>query len=152
MKPILTRVSRLFAIVGAFLAFASIQAFAQEATIVGTVTDPSGAVIANAKITATNAETGVARTSTTNDAGQYVLPGVHIGSYNVKAESSGLKVSEQKGVLLQVGDRARVDFQMQVGGATESVTVEATALRVQTDSSEQSNVMSANQLSNLAVA
>jgi hypothetical protein len=152
MKPILTRVSRLFAVIGFFLAFASIQAFAQEATIVGTVTDPSGAVIANAKITATNAETGVARTSTTNDAGQYVLPGVHIGSYNVKAESSGLKVSEQKGVLLQVGDRARVDFQMQVGGATESVTVEATALRVQTDSSEQSNVMSANQLANVAVA
>ena len=56
MKPILTRVSRLFAIVGAFLAFASIQAFAQEATIVGTVTDPSGAVIVNAKITATNAD------------------------------------------------------------------------------------------------
>ena len=152
MKPILTRVSRLFAVIGVFLAFASIQAFAQEATIVGTVTDPSGAVIANAKITATNAETGVARTSTTNDAGQYVLPGVHIGSYSVKAEASGLKVAEQKGVLLQVGDRARVDFQMQVGGATESVTVEATALRVQTDSSEQSNVMSANQLTNLAVA
>src|SRR5437762_1482708 len=133
-----------------FLA-ASFQAFAQEATIVGTVTDPSGAVITNAKVTATNTETGVARTITTNEAGQYVLPGVHIGHYDVKAEASGLKVAEQKGVLLQVGDRARVDFQMQVGATTESVTVEAAAVRVQTDTGEQSNLITGNQISQLAI-
>jgi hypothetical protein len=148
----LTRIFRLFALIGALLVFASIQAFAQEATIVGTVTDPSGAVIANAKVTATNTETGVARTITTNEAGQYVLPGVHIGHYNMKAEASGLKAAEQTNVLLQVGDRARVDFQMQVGAATESVTVEATAIRVQTDSGEQSNVMTSSQLADVAVA
>jgi carboxypeptidase family protein len=132
--------------------FVSLQALAQEATIVGTVTDQSGAVVANAKITATNAETGVARTTTTNDAGQYVLPGVHIGHYDVKVEASGLKVAEQKGLVLQVGDRARADFQMQVGAATESVTVEASAIRVQTETAEQSNVMTSAQLGNVAVA
>src|SRR6266516_5231363 len=94
--------------------FDSFQAFAQEATIVGTVTDPSGAVVANAKVTATSAETGVARTITTNESGQYVLPGLHIGHYDMKAEVSGLKIAEQKGIVLQVGDRARADFQMQV--------------------------------------
>ena len=98
--------------------FASLQAFAQEATIVGTVTDQSGAVVANAKVTATNTDTGVARTSTTNDAGQYVIPEVHIGHYNVKAEASGLKVAEKTNLVLQVGDRTRVDFAMQVGAAT----------------------------------
>jgi hypothetical protein len=142
---------RALMLTSVLLAFACGQAVAQEATIVGTVTDPSGAVIANAKVTATNAETGVARTITTNDAGQYVLPGVHIGHYDVKAEASGLKVAEQKNVLLQVGDRARVDFQMVVGAATESVTVEAAAVRTQTDTGEVSNLISGNQISDLAI-
>src|SRR5206468_1483354 len=125
-----TRVFRLFALIGALLAFASIHAFAQQATIVGTVTDPSGAVIANAKVTATNTETGVVHTITTNESGQYVLPDTRIGHYDVKAEAPGLKIAEQKGVVLQVGDRARVDLQMQVGATTESVTFEAAGVRV----------------------
>jgi len=127
------------------------QGSAQEATIVGTVSDPSGSVIANAKITAKNAETGLARTITTNEAGQYVLPDIHIGHYDVKAEAAGFKVAEQKGILLQVGDRVRVDFQMQVGAASETITVEATAVRVQTDSGEVSSMITDQQLSQLAV-
>src|SRR5438552_11772828 len=132
-KPAFSASWRFIALTAVALLFVSLQVFAQEATIVGTVTDQSGAVIANAKVTATSAETGVARTITTNESGQYVLPGVHIGHYDVKAEAAGLKVAEQKGVVLQVGDRARVDFQMQVGATTESVTVEAAAIRVQTE-------------------
>src|SRR5207249_8071001 len=65
------------------------QAFGQDATIVGTVTDPSGSVIANAKITVTNVETSLTRSITTNESGQYVLPDLHIGHYNVKAEAAG---------------------------------------------------------------
>ena len=80
----------------------SFQAFAQEATMVGTVTDPSGSVIANAKIMAKNLETGLLHTITTNEAGQYVLPDIHIGHYDVKAEATGFKAAEQKGILLQV--------------------------------------------------
>ena len=137
--------------ISALVLVVSLQAFAQEATMVGTVTDPSGAVIANAKITATSAETGVARTITTNESGQYVLADIHIGHYDVKAEAPGLKVAEQKGVVVQVGDRARVDFSMQVGAATESVTVEAAAVRVQTDTGEQSNLITGNQISQLAI-
>ena len=119
--------------------------------MVGTVTDPSGAAIANAKITATSAETGVIHTIRTNEVGQFVLPDIHIGHYDVKAEAPGLKIAEQKNIVLQVGDRARVDFQMQVGAATETVTVEAAAIRVQTDTGEVSNVMTGQQLSQLAV-
>jgi len=142
---------RFLAFSAVLFIFASLPAFAQEATIVGTVTDQSGAVVANAKVTATNTETGVARTITTNEAGQYVLPGLHIGRYDLKAEASGLKLAEQKGLVLQVGDRTRVDFAMQVGAATESVTVEAAAVHVQTESGEVSNLISGQQLSNLAV-
>src|SRR2546423_899001 len=129
----------------------SFQAFGQEATVVGTVTDPSGSVIANVKITITNVETGLVRTTTSNESGQYVVPDLHIGHYNVKAESSGFKAAEQKGIVLQVGDRTRLDFLMQLGGASETVTVEANAVRVQTDSGEVSNVITGQQLSQLAV-
>src|SRR5207253_5645362 len=129
----------------------SFQAFGQEATMVGTVTDPSGSVIAKAKITAKNAETGLVHSITTNEAGQYVLPDIHIGHYDVKAEATGFKAAEQKGIVLQVGDRARLDFQMQVGGASETVTVEAAPIRVQTDTGEVSNVITDLQVSQLAV-
>jgi len=146
-----SHILRYVGVLFAFALFASLTAFAQQATLVGTVTDPSGAVIANAKVTATNAETGVVHTITTNEAGQYVLPDVRIGHYDVKAEAPGLKIAEQKGVVLQVGDRARVDFQMQVGSTTESVTVEATAIRTQTDTGEVSNLITGQQISQLAV-
>jgi Carboxypeptidase regulatory-like domain/TonB dependent receptor len=151
-RKVVTRTSlRFFGFTTILLVLAGLQAFSQEATIVGTVTDPSGAVVPNAKVTATNTETGVERTITTNESGQYVLPGLHIGRYNVKAEASGLKIAEQKDLVLQVGDRSRVDFAMQVGGATENISVEAAAVRVQTETGEVSNLITGNQLSNLAV-
>ena len=87
----------------------------------------------------------------TSDSGTYVLPELKIGHYDVKAEASGFKIAEQKGVVLQVGDRTRIDFQMQLGGAQETVTVEANAIRVQTDSGEQSNVITGQQMSQIAV-
>ncbi len=126
-------------------------ASAQNATVIGTVTDPSGSVIANVKITITNIETGLTRTLTTSDSGQYALPELAIGHYDVKAEAAGFKTAEQKGIVLQVGDRTRLDFQMQLGGAQETITVEANAVRVQTDTGEQSNVITGQQVSQLAV-
>ena len=141
---------RHFALLCVLILGVSFQAFAQEATMVGTVTDPSGSVIANARITMTNTETGLVRTITTNESGQYVVPDLHIGHYNVKAEATGFKAGEQKNIFLQVGDRTRVDFQMQVGVATETVTVEAAPIRVQTDSGEVSNIITDLQLSQIS--
>ncbi|HET8964837.1 MAG TPA: carboxypeptidase-like regulatory domain-containing protein, partial [Candidatus Acidoferrum sp.] len=125
--------------------------FAQNATIVGTVTDPSGAVMPNVNVTATNPATGWTRTIPTNDAGQYVVPDIQIGHYNIKAEASGFKTSEQKDVVLQVGDRLRIDFQMKVGTSAETITVEANAIAVQADSGEMSNVITSQQVAQLAV-
>ena len=127
------------------------RAFAQDATVVGTVTDQSGSVMANVKITITNAETSLARTITTNDSGQYVAVDLRIGHYSVKAEASGFKVAEQKGLVLNVGDRRRVDFQMALGAAQETVTVEANVVHVQADSGEASNLITGQQLSQLSV-
>src|SRR6267142_149466 len=127
------------------------RASAQDATIVGTVTDQSGSVMANVKITITNAETNLARTITTNDSGQYVAVDLRIGHYSVKAEASGFKVAEEKGLVLNVGDRRRVDFQMALGAAQDTVTVEANVVHVQADSGEASNLITGQQLSQLSV-
>ncbi|HEY3971603.1 MAG TPA: carboxypeptidase regulatory-like domain-containing protein [Candidatus Sulfotelmatobacter sp.] len=138
-----------FLLASVFMLFAS-QAFAQEATILGTVTDPSGATVANATISITNTETGVTRDLPTNSDGQYVAPDLHIGHYNVRATASGFKAAEQKNITLDVGDRSRIDFKLTVGSAQETVTVEANAVAVQTDSGEVSNVITGQQVTQLA--
>ena len=134
------------------LAVFSLAARAQQATIVGTVTDPSGAAVPNVNITITSKESGAVRNFQSNGEGQYVAADLNIGHYSIRAEGPGFKVSEQKDVILQVGDRDRIDFQMQVGGTQETVTVEANPVRVQTESGEQSNVITGQQISQLAVA
>src|SRR5579859_208774 len=144
------RLRFLFVLLVALIAF-SFPTFAQQATIVGTVTDPSGAVVPNVAVTITNTDTGLSRTYPTNDAGQYVAPDLQIGHYTVKATASGFKAAEQKSIVLNVGDRIRVDFQMQLGAAQETVTVEANAVQVQTDSGERSNLITGQQLSQLSV-
>src|SRR5580692_2299645 len=144
------RLRFLFVLLVVLIGF-SASTFAQQATIVGTVTDPSGAVVPNVSITVTNTETSVSRIIPTNDAGQYVAVDLQIGHYKVKAEAKGFKVTEQKDIVLTIGDRIRVDFQMQLGAAQETVTVEANAVQVQTDSGERSNLITEQQMSQIAV-
>ena len=133
-----------------FILFVGTLAFGQEATIVGTITDPSGAAVPNASVTLTNAETGASRTLNTSSDGQYVAPDLHIGHYTARASASGFKVAEQKNITLTVGDRLRLDFKLQVGSAQEQVTVEANAVAVQTDSGEVSNLITGTQVTQLA--
>jgi hypothetical protein len=129
----------------------SASTFAQQATIVGTITDPSGAVVPNVAVTLTNTDTGRSVVIPTNDAGQFAAVDLQIGHYKVKAEAKGFKVTEQKDIVLTIGDRIRVDFQMQLGAAQETVTVEANAVQVQTDSGERSNLITDQQMSQIAV-
>jgi len=143
--------SRLAVLLAAFFVLFAAQALAQEATIVGTVTDPSGAAVSNAKVTLTNLDTNISKNLTTNDSGQYVAVDIHIGHYNVKVEMSGFKSAERKDLTLQVGDRARADFQLAVGGSAETVTVEANTIAVQADSGEVSSVITGEQIANLSI-
>ncbi len=126
------------------------HATAQEATIVGTVTDQSGAAVPGVSISLTNVRTGVVRTEVTNEVGQYVAPGLPNGTYDLKATSPAFKVEEFKGVSVNVNDRVRVDFQMKIGAKVEVDIVESNAVAVQTDSGEQSSLVSGKQLSELA--
>jgi hypothetical protein len=125
-------------------------AAAQEATIVGTVTDPSGSVAPNVTITVTNVDTGRTNIFRTNDVGQYVAPGLPIGKYDLKAESTGFRIIKSSGIVLNVNDRVRVDFQMEMGTKSETISVESNPIAVQADSSEQSSLVSGTQISQLS--
>jgi len=119
----------------------ALTASAQEATIVGSVTDQTGLAIPNVTITILNSDTGHSQVISSNDAGQFVVPDLRIGTYAIKAENKGFKTWSTTGLTLRVGDRTRVDIQMQVGNVTDSITVESGALQVQSESSEISDVV-----------
>ena len=139
-----------FLLLGILLLTFSFLAVAQEGTILGTITDPSGAVVPNAAVTVTNIGTGQARHVTTSAAGEFVAPGLQIGHYDVRAELSGFKPAEQRDINLNVGDQDRVDFHLEVGNTQESVTVEANAVQVQTENGERSDVITGQQVTQLA--
>src|SRR5438270_10079331 len=80
------------------------------ATINGTVTDPSGAVIAGAKVTATDTQRGTQYTDSTNSDGRYTISNVAIGTYTVKVETPGFQSAEQSNVTLELNQVAKLDF------------------------------------------
>src|SRR5438132_4139451 len=91
--------------------------------ILGTVTDQSGEVISGATVTIIDKDRGVARTLTTDDAGEYNAPSLIPGTYIVRAEAKGFKRLERQNVALEVGKEIRVDLTVQPGEQTQSVTV-----------------------------
>ncbi|MBM3725780.1 MAG: carboxypeptidase regulatory-like domain-containing protein [Acidobacteria bacterium] len=110
--------------------------------IIGDVTDTSGAAVPNAKITATNAETGVmAREVTSGADGNYIITLLPPGTYNFTVEASGFRKLAQSGVGLQTNQRAKVDFQLQVGQVSETVEVQATAPLLESQSSSLGQVI-----------
>jgi len=127
---------RLLFLVTLIVTVFSSLALAQQATIVGTVMDPTGAAVPNASIVITNTETGLSRTITTAGDGQYVAPDLRVGHYVIRAQASGFKAGERRDLQLQVGDRTRVDFNLEVGSTQDTITVEANPVAVQTESGE----------------
>jgi hypothetical protein len=105
------------------------------ADIVGTVTDNSSAVVANAKVTVKNLGTSLTRTQQTDASGTYAFTLLPVGDYSVTVEAMGFKTFSNPRLALATGDRARVDTQLQVGDITQSVSVEEQAVALQTDSS-----------------
>ena len=133
------------------LLFLSTVAYSQgTADIVGTVADPTGAVIPNAKITVTDQSNGFVYSTASNATGNFRLSGLQNGLYTIQVNAPGFKAYEQKAIPLHVGDIRRVDAKLEVGAVGQTVTVESDALQVQTDSSEISQTVTGNQISNLA--
>jgi hypothetical protein len=115
------------------LAAALASAQTTSTSIVGNITDGTGASIAGAKVTVRNVRTGVTTTTLSTDTGDYSLPLLDVGEYEVSAESAGFKPETRSGVVLQVNEKVRVDFQFQVGSQTERITVVADATTLRTD-------------------
>ncbi|HVN06773.1 MAG TPA: carboxypeptidase regulatory-like domain-containing protein [Bryobacteraceae bacterium] len=133
------------------LILASASSFAQTATILGTVTDPTGSVVPAAKVTITNRATSVQRVVQTNSTGSYIAPELPIGVYSVRAEAAGFKAYERTDIKLDSNDTVRADAVLQVGQLTENVTVEADVVKVESDTSEVSDLISGSQVQNLAI-
>lgn len=119
-------------------------------SINGTVVDPSGHVIAGAKITLISDRTAEARTATSGEDGVFGMLAVQPDTYNLRIEQKGFKVQERRGLVVAANDRISLgDIALQIGEVSETVSVTAAAAQVQTDSSEKSAVLTSSQLTNL---
>jgi len=115
----------------------------------GVVSDSTGAIIPGATVTATNEGTNVAATRTTNTDGMYTIPDLQPGFYTLKAEAKGFKAFINSHVELTVGYTQKVNFALEVGQMTQSVTVEAQATQVDTESNRMTTLLTAQQVENL---
>jgi outer membrane receptor protein involved in Fe transport len=129
----------------------SLPLVAQEsrATITGRVTDPSAAAVVGAKVQATNIQTGVAVTATSNESGAYLLPFLLPGKYRVTAEATGFKKWSQNELELRVNDSVALDVRLEVGGQTEMVEVTAGAPPLETADASLGNVIDQRALQEL---
>src|ERR1700744_458297 len=127
------------------------RALAQSDTssISGTVTDPSGAVVPNAKVTARNDATGQARTVTTNSVGAYTITNVSSGNYTVTVESQGFQTAVQQGAHVDPSIGAQVNVSLKSGNATTTVTFKANANRLQTESASVGQLVTAEQVKSI---
>jgi hypothetical protein len=138
----------LFSLAVIFIA-PSISAQAVSGTILGTVTDPTDAVVVGAKVTLTHTATGLVRTIISDSTGEYVAPSLPSGSYTITVEASGFRKLILANVRLDVDQKARVDLKLQLGATSEEVTVEGGATLVQTESSDLSGTVNETQIINL---
>ncbi len=112
-------------LVASFCAISSVRAQEVRGTILGRVTDPTGAVVAGLKLEALNVDTGVRYSATTGQTGDYLLPFLIPGSYTLTAEMAGFKKVSRPGIAVRVNDRITIDMSMEVGQTSESVNVVA---------------------------
>ena len=127
----------------------SLPLAAQNAALVGTAKDASGAVIPGANITLTNRDTGVSQTIQSDPAGNYEFPFVKPGNYSLKAEQKGFKTFVQTDLILAVSQRLRMDTTMEVGDASTTVTVQSEATGVQTETSALGEVVTTRKISEI---
>ena len=143
-----TPVSAFLALVIA-VAPAGLRAQTVDTAIVGTVTDRSGAVIPGAKVTVTSVSTGIAKSAVTTATGEYTVNYLPPGSYNVEVTANGFTTTRQQAIELQLSQQARVNFQLQVGAATEQVTVQGAPPLLQTEASSLGTVVGEVETQNL---
>lgn len=137
----------------AMLSFASLLlAQLNRGTITGMVTDSTGAVIPQVKIAVRNTATGATYETVSNEAGQYTMPNLPVGNYQLAFDAPGFKRLVRSGIHLRVNEVLRVDISLEVGAVTESVEVRAELPRLQTSSAEVSTSLSSRSITDLPLS
>jgi len=138
-----------------FLVFCSILIFAPASlaqgfgSMVGRVTDPTGAVVASVKVTATEHGTGLSRTATSDSQGLYVIPSLRPSSYDLTAEANGFSTWKQSGLTLLADQTLTVNIGLKLGATSEVVTVTSTQLQVDTSTATLKQVVEMQRLEEL---
>ncbi|HXR77493.1 MAG TPA: carboxypeptidase-like regulatory domain-containing protein, partial [Bryobacteraceae bacterium] len=131
------------------LAAATADAQVTTGTILGIVTDSTGAAVSGAQITITNVNRGTTQQYTTDATGSYTAPFLVPGTYRVEVEKAGFKRATSVDTQLEVDQKARVDFSMQLGQVSETVTVEAAAPLVRSETAELGEVVNQHSVETL---
>lgn len=134
------------------LLFALAAAAQTTGDIRGLVKDPSGAVVSGAQVTAVDASAGVERKASTDDAGEFTIPTVPVGTYLLRIQASGFKTFEQNDIIVDIGHVALVNAGLVLGQSTQIVTAEASAPLVETTSTQLGAVMNSTAVVNLPLA
>lgn len=141
-------------VIFAVLLFTGVAAEAQtfRGTVLGTVTDTSGAAIAGATVTVKNVDTGLTRTVTTTEDGSFSAPELPIGNYNVTVEKPGFKTGGVNGIRVEVSSERRADVALQAGEVSESIVVSADTLpQVESTENTLGGIIEAKVVTNLPV-
>jgi hypothetical protein len=147
MKNSITRLFLCFSFFGLFAAAGAAQQAA--ATLTGVVTDPNGAVIQGASVTATNKATNLSRTTVTNDEGVYVFSSLPVGEYEVDVNSGGFKKLKITSIILNVGQTLTASAQLEVANVTETTELIGTLPLIDTNTSEVDWVINEREIENL---
>jgi Carboxypeptidase regulatory-like domain/TonB-dependent Receptor Plug Domain len=132
-----------------FYACPPVLAQVTTGSILGTIHDPSGAVVSGATVTITDTGKGTTSTAQSDADGNYNVPFLIPGIYNVAAQASGFKRSVSNNVVLDIDQKARIDFTLETGGTTETVEVNSAPPLIRLDSSELGEVVAKTQVQNL---
>src|ERR1700687_1286703 len=150
--PKVKKISAYGSVLCLFLSVATPIALGQTAStgaLTGTVVDPAGASVPDVQIKVTNEATGDTRTVVSQSNGIYVVPLLLPGSYRLEASKNGFRVTVLKGVRVNVTETGTLNVSLQLGAMTETVTVEATAEQLQTESSVLGRVTNEQMVSTL---
>ena len=128
------------------------QAQTFRGTILGTVTDNSGAVISGARVTARNADTGLERSTETSADGSYAIPELPLGNYSVTITQNGFQTSVTTGVTVDVASDRRIDGSLKPGQVSQQVEVSGETLpQVETTSAELGGTLTSETIANIPV-
>ncbi|MCZ2150839.1 MAG: TonB-dependent receptor [Bryobacterales bacterium] len=127
----------------------TVSAQTTSTQILGTITDSTGAAVPGVSIQVRRVETGETRGFRTDDTGNYIIPSLEIGEYEITAEATGFQREVRKGIILELNQKARIDFQLKVGSVTDTIEVTGLAPVLKTDDATVGDVVDRRRITEL---